>query len=104
MPRASQFSDEDAEMRGSGAKQVFSLLLILGLSDGFKIVSTSQTEKVVKRKLLGCSQITSQFQVHQPGDTVTLVCRADSYWEYCSWSHKQRKCDLEWKYSLVSFL
>lgn len=70
-------------MRGSGAKQVFSLLLILGLSDGFKIVSTSQTEKV-----------------HQPGDTVTLACRADSYWEYCSWSHKQRKCDLEWKYSL----
>jgi len=64
------------------AKQVFSLLLSLGLSDGFKIVSTSQTEKV-----------------HQPGDTVTLVCRADSYWEYCSWSHKQRKCDLEWKYS-----
>lgn len=69
-------------MRGSVAKQVFSLLLSLGLSDGFKIVSTSQTEKV-----------------HQPGDTVTLSCRADSYWEYCSWSHKQRKCDLEWKYS-----
>ena len=50
MPHPSQFSDEDAEMRGSVAKQVFSLLLSLGLSDGFKIVSTSQTEKVVNGK------------------------------------------------------
>jgi len=43
--------------------------------------------------------MTSLVQVHKPGDTVTLVCRTDSYWEYCSWSHKQRKCNLEWKYS-----
>ena len=45
--------------------------------------------------------MTSHVQVHKPGDTVTLVCRTDSYWEYCSWSHKQRKCNLEWKYSKV---
>ena len=43
----------------------------------------------------------SYVQVHNPGDTVTLVCRTDSYWEYCSWSHKQRQCNLEWKYSKV---
>lgn len=33
------------------------------------------------------------------GDTVQLVCRADGWWEYCSWTHGDTQCDLEWKYA-----
>ena len=80
----STFSDEEAEMRRTLATSVFSLLLSLRLCDGFKIVSTSKAEKV-----------------HQVGDEVKLTCRTDSYWEYCTWTHKQRQCHLEWKYAKV---
>ena len=33
------------------------------------------------------------------GDTVQLVCRADSWWEYCSWIHGDTQCNLQWRYS-----
>ena len=36
------------------------------------------------------------------GDTVQLGCRADGWWEYCSWTHGDTQCDLEWKYATVS--
>jgi len=37
-----------------------------------------------------------------PGDSVTLLCKSDSSYEYCSWSHKTpkgrvRECHFEWK-------
>jgi len=66
-------------MRGAGSFKIFSLLL--SLTDAFKIVSISQNEKV-----------------HQPGEPVTLLCKSDDYWEYCTWTHKKRECSLEWKY------
>jgi len=28
---------------------------------------------------------------------VTLLCKTDDYYEYCSWTHNRRKCDFEWK-------
>ena len=30
---------------------------------------------------------------------MTLTCRSDGYWEYCNWRHRDRECQLEWKYS-----
>ena len=33
------------------------------------------------------------------GDTVQLVCRADGWWEYCSWIHGDTQCNLQWRYS-----
>jgi len=61
---------------------IFLTLAILKQSDAFKIVSTSHHEK--------------DFQT---GDSVTLTCRSDGYWEYCNWRHRDRECQLEWKYS-----
>ena len=31
------------------------------------------------------------------GDTLTLSCQADGYFEYCDWYHKGRVCKFEWK-------
>ena len=31
------------------------------------------------------------------GDTLTLSCQADEYFEYCDWYHNGRVCKFEWK-------
>ena len=31
------------------------------------------------------------------GQTVTLMCRSDSYYEFCAWRHKSDLCEFEWK-------
>lgn len=61
---------------------IVTLAIIVNISDAFKIVSYSSHEAD-----------------HYPGDHVTLVCRSDDYWEYCTWKHKKRTCNLEWKYA-----
>ena len=33
---------------------------------------------------------------------MTLLCKTDDYYEYCSWTHNRRKCDFEWKRAHVS--
>ena len=35
------------------------------------------------------------------GDTVELVCEADSSWEYCSWTRAADTCRMEWKRAQV---
>ena len=30
---------------------------------------------------------------------MTLQCKADNWWEYCTWKHENWKCDHEWKYN-----
>lgn len=68
-----------------GKMRKFTLILVTILqlllqTEAFKVVSYTQDEKV-----------------HNPGDSVTLVCQVDSYWEYCNWKHDGRHCNLEWK-------
>ena len=31
------------------------------------------------------------------GDSVTLFCATDNYWEWCKFSHADKICDYEWK-------
>jgi len=67
-----------------GKMRKFTLILVtlqlLHQAKSFKVVSYTQDEKV-----------------HNPGDSLTLVCQVDSYWEYCNWKHDGRHCNLEWK-------
>merc|ERR1719184_180243 len=62
------------------------LLSLLLLSVGFHILSYSPTESVLTH-----------------GQTVSLLCQADSDWEFCLWKHSSkeqeeaRECLMEWK-------
>ncbi len=31
------------------------------------------------------------------GEPLKLMCKTDSYFEYCIWRHKDRVCEFEWK-------
>ena len=70
------------------------------------------TMKTVLLILLTSSVSTFEITgVHQsqtnlePGETVSLACRASSDWEFCSWTlqgQAGRHCSLEWKRAKVT--
>eukprot|EP00095_Tigriopus_kingsejongensis_P003256 maker-scaffold69_size418775-snap-gene-2.27 protein:Tk03256 transcript:maker-scaffold69_size418775-snap-gene-2.27-mRNA-1 annotation:"immunoglobulin heavy chain cdr3" len=55
--------------------------------------------------LICLGQTASAFQIvrtsHQEqaelGQTITLTCQSDSYFEHCVWRHESEMCEFEWK-------
>ena len=76
--------------------------------DVLRMVATARTLSLLLPLLAGgvasfsIVSVSEHAAPYTAGDTVQLGCRADGWWEYCSWTHGDTQCDLEWKYATVS--
>ena len=65
----------------------------------FEIVHSSASKEV--KEIPGPVTVLTIVQSYSVGDTVELVCEADSSWEYCSWTRGAATCRMEWKRAQV---
>ncbi len=68
-----------------------SVFLIFALSTITSLVESFEIEKMSK------SPEHPKF-----GEALRLMCKTDSYFEYCIWRHKDKVCEFEWKRKLDS--
>ena len=52
---------------------------------------------VVSSNAFGLVEVRPEQVSVNEGDSVTLFCAVDTYWEWCKFSHADKVCDYEWR-------